>query len=113
MFAINNFIHKTRLSKETKNKIKSYIEYLLEEESTKKQEQDYFLSIIPIHMKKEVLIDINSKILLQNLIFNINFSKTFLLALSYKMQERTLGPEEIIFLVTQTKISIILLGIRK
>jgi len=92
-------MQKKNLSKDIQHKLKSYIEYLLEEESTQKQEQEVFLSYIPEHIRMEVLIDINSKVLTQNFIFNINFAKTFLCNLSYKMNERTLGPGEIIFKV--------------
>jgi hypothetical protein len=50
-------------------------------------------------MRREILIEINSKVLVQNFIFNINFSLAFLNNVSYKLQEKIFGPGEIVFLV--------------
>lgn len=46
------------------------------------------------------MIDLHSKTLTQNFIFNISFGKPFLCALSYKLEEKTLGPGEIVFMVS-------------
>ncbi len=98
---LNDFMQKNKMNNDIQTKIKSYIEYLLEEESGTKQEQEEFLGIVPEHMRREILIEINSKVLVQNFIFNINFSLAFLNNVSYKLQEKIFGPGEIVFLVKQ------------
>jgi len=96
---INRFMNRNRMSKGVQTKVQGYIEYLLEEESHKKKDQEEFLEIVPESIRRQVLIDLNGRLLTHHVIFSSNFNEAFLLDLATKLKERLLGPEEEIYTV--------------
>jgi len=85
-------MQKKNLAKEIQDRIRGYIEYLIEEESNKRQDEEEFLSYMPENLRKDILIDMNGKLLTENTIFSLNFRPGFLKDLATRLQEKSLGP---------------------
>ena len=87
---------KNSLSKDVIKDIEEYMEYLLEEDSNRKEDQDEYLEEMPPTLRKKVLGDLNAKLLAHTEIFQANFRSTFIRLISTKLEERVLGPGEYI-----------------
>ena len=96
---MNRFMNQNKVSKEVQNKVRTYIEYALEEENSNRQYKEQFLSSLPETLKKDILHDLNGRILADNWLFSANFGLKFMREVSTKLQERLLCPGEIIYLV--------------
>ena len=92
-------MQKNNMSREIQERVRGYMEYLIEEESNRKQDQEELLALMPENLRKDVLIDLNSKLLTDNLVLSLNFGLSFLKELSEWLLERSLGPGESIYKV--------------
>lgn len=93
-------MQKNKMPRDVQAQLKIYIEYLIEEENSKKHDQQEFLDTLPETLQKQVLISLNGKLLTQNALFSNNFRLPFLTDLSTKLKERTLSPGESVYNVS-------------
>ena len=85
------------MPKEMIGRVKKYLEYVLEPERTIRLTQSNFLKSLSEPLQKEVLIFINGKVLFKMDLFNLYFSKKFILKLPFFLTESIYGPNEIIY----------------
>lgn len=90
-----------QLPKEMIGRIKKYLEYVLEPDRTIRLTQAIFLKNLSEPLQKEVLQFINGKVLFKTDIFNIHFTKAFVLKLPFLLTERVYGPNEFIYNVNK------------
>jgi len=92
-------MQKNSLAKEIQDRVRGYMEYLIEQESNKKQDEEEFLALMPENLRNDILLDMNGKLVTENIIFCQNFRLSFLKELATKLQERSMTPGETIPLV--------------
>lgn len=90
---------KKNIDKETQARIRKYLEYVMETERRNRNHDESMLSMLSMHLRQELLIQINGKLLKENTLFSASFSSKFLNMLSTHLVERTYSPEELIFQV--------------
>lgn len=80
-----------------KSKVVQYLDYMNENQKYGKMAEDHVFSYLSESLREEVRKDINGKVLRENLILLKNFDTRFLSLVSYKLEERTYSPGQIIF----------------
>jgi len=92
-------MQKNGIDKDIQIRVRGYMEHLIEEESSKRQYKEQFLALMPDNLKKDVLMNLNGKLLTCNHLFAANFDYRFLREVASKIKETTFCPGEIIFSV--------------
>ena len=92
-----------QLPKEMVGRVKKYLEYVLEPERTIRLTQTNFLKNLSEPLQKEVLQFINGKVLFKSDLFNLHFTKSFIMKLPFFLSENIYGPNEIIYNVNTLK----------
>lgn len=85
------------MPKEMIGRVKKYLEYVLEPERTIRLTQNNLIRNLSEPLQKEVIQFINGKVLFKNDIFNLHFSKNFMMSLPFILNENIYGPNELIY----------------
>jgi hypothetical protein len=94
-----------QLSKKTQNKVRKYLEYLIETENENKLLEENVLSTFSEGLRDEILKEINGKVLREQKLFQNNFGTNFLSQLYNYLEEKTFAPSEVIFNVNDIFLS--------
>ncbi|CAD8106611.1 unnamed protein product [Paramecium sonneborni] len=94
----NQFLKSNEIPKDLQARVRKYLEYKYETESSQVNEKDA-LSVLSSTLKDEVLQNVNTTLIKQSVLFNSGkFEKEILSQLPYLLEEQIYGPEECIFL---------------
>ncbi|CAD8096473.1 unnamed protein product [Paramecium primaurelia] len=94
----NQFLKSNEIPKDLQARVRKYLEYKYETESSQVNEKDA-LSVLSSTLKDEVLQNVNTSLIKQSVLFNSGkFEKEILSQLPYLLEEQIYGPEECIFL---------------
>ncbi|CAD8187027.1 unnamed protein product [Paramecium octaurelia] len=94
----NQFLKSNEIPKDLQARVRKYLEYKYETESSQVNEKDA-LSVLSSTLKDEVLQNVNTSLIKQSAFFNSGkFEKEILSQLPYLLEEQIYGPEECIFL---------------
>ena len=85
------------VTKSLRAKVIQYLDYMNENQKHGKLAEEQVFSVLSESLKEEIRKDINGKVLRENTLFQQNFDVRFLSLLSYKLEERTFSPGQIIF----------------
>lgn len=88
------------VSKQLRNKVTQYMEYMAESQKQSKESEEKIYSALSETLQNELKKDINGQVLRDNVLFQSTFGTTFRNALSYYLEEQSFSPGEIIFDVT-------------
>jgi len=69
----------------------------LDKEHTKKQSGNDILHFLSDNLKEEIIKEVNAKVLYDTNMFSVNFRRNFLYIISRCFNERTFGPDEVIY----------------
>lgn len=86
-----------KVDKALQSKIKRFIEYMHEEESSGFHRGNRLLNYLQPRLKNELLENIYFKWIMNIPILKNNFSEAFLKCLAVHFEEKTFSPEDIIF----------------
>jgi len=92
-------MRKKHVKKELQIKIKKYLEYALEVETSLDSNEAYLSAYLNQSLKNELITEIHSKTLLENLIFR-RFDSSLIMKTSLIMKEKIYSPEDPVFFVT-------------
>jgi len=92
-------MRKKHVHKELQIKIKKYLEYALEVETSLDSNEAYLNTYLNQSLKTELITEVHGKILLENNIF-VRFDSRLILKTSLIMKEKIFSPEDPVFLVT-------------
>ena len=92
-------MRKKHVKKELQIKIKKYLEYALEVETSLDSNEEYLKTYLNQSLKNELLLEIHGKILLENHIF-MRFNSSLILQAALILKERIFSPEDPVFLVS-------------
>ena len=95
---ITNYMRKKHVHKELQIKIKKYLEYALEVETSLDSNETYLNTYLNQSLKTELITEVHGKILLENAIF-LRFDSRLILKTSLMMKEKIFSPEDPVFLV--------------
>ncbi|CAD8198985.1 unnamed protein product [Paramecium pentaurelia] len=94
----NQFLKSNEIPKDLQARVRKYLEYKYETESSQVNEKDA-LSVLSSTLKDEVLQNVNTSLIKQSALFNSGkFEKEILSQLPYLLEEQIYGPEECIFM---------------
>ncbi|CAD8187784.1 unnamed protein product [Paramecium octaurelia] len=94
----NQFLKSNEIPKDLQARVRKYLEYKYETESSQVNEKDA-LSVLSSTLKDEVLQNVNTSLIKQSALFNSGkFEREILSQLPYLLEEQIYGPEECIFL---------------
>jgi len=96
---ITNYMRKKHVHKELQIKIKKYLEYALEVETSLDSNETYLNTYLNQSLKTELITEVHGKILLENAIF-LKFDSRLILKTSLIMKEKIFSPEDPVFLET-------------
>ncbi len=91
-------MRKKHVKKELQIKIKKYLEYALEVETSLDSNEAYLSAYLNQSLKNELITEIHSKTLLENLIFR-RFDSSLIMKTSLIMKEKIYSPEDPVFFV--------------
>ena len=101
MVTINKYMKKKQVNKELQIKIKKYLEYALNEETSLSVGESSIHSILSESLKKELINEIHGRVLMASPLFYKVFDRSFLAKITYIMQEKLYSPEDMIFFVAK------------
>lgn len=88
---------KMNVSKGLRGKVTQYLDYMKQNQKYSRFGGEQVFSILSENLRDEIRKDINGQVLREDEILLKNFGSKFLSILSYKLEERTFPPNEIIF----------------
>ena len=94
---------KMNVSKGLRVKVTQYLDYMKQNQKYGRFSGEQVFSILSENLRDEIRKDINGQVLREDKILLKNFGPKFLSILSYKLEERTFPPNEIIFDVESLK----------
>lgn len=97
---LTKYMTEKGLHKDIQSKIRKYLEFYLDRENTAKIEGDYIMKMLSPNLQEELVREVNAKTIHDCYIFSSNFRKRFLYIVSKDMIERSFGPDETIYLVS-------------
>lgn len=89
---------KKHVKKELQIKIKKYLEYAFEVETSLDSNEQYINAYLNQSLKNELITEIHGKVLLENVIF-MKFDPSLQMRTSLIMKEKMYSPEDPVFLV--------------
>ncbi|CAD8141621.1 unnamed protein product [Paramecium octaurelia] len=94
----NQFLKSNDIPKDLQARVRKYLEYKYEKESTQVNEKEA-LEVLSQSLRVEVLAAVNTDLINNSKVFQQNkFEKELLLQLPFELEEQIFGPEECIFL---------------
>ncbi|CAD8174104.1 unnamed protein product [Paramecium pentaurelia] len=94
----NQFLKSNDIPKDLQARVRKYLEYKYEKESTQVNEKEA-LDVLSYSLRVEVLAAVNTDLINNSKVFKQNkFEKELLLQLPFELEEQIFGPEECIFL---------------
>ncbi len=99
MRAIRKYMVKKNIPRDLQVKIKKYLEYALNEETSLSVGEKSIYSMLSESLKNELIFEVQGKILFQAKVFRRIFSMDFLKATTILMKEKLFSPEDKICLV--------------
>ncbi|CAD8050290.1 unnamed protein product [Paramecium primaurelia] len=94
----NQFLKSNDIPKDLQARVRKYLEYKYEKESTQVNEKEA-LEVLSQSLRVEVLAAVNTDLINNSKVFKQNkFEKELLLQLPFELEEQIFGPEECIFL---------------
>ena len=85
---MNRFLSRKNVSIDLQFRVKNYLQFISKEEKeVNKKAEDLVLNKISLHLKNELTIEINTKILRKFALFSKNFSEQTLKKLVFVMKE--------------------------
>jgi len=90
-------MRKKHVKKELQIKIKKYLEYALEVETSLDSNEAFLSTYLNQSLKNELITEIHGKILLENLVFT-RFDSTLIMRTTLIMKEKIFSPEDPVFL---------------
>lgn len=97
MQCFDRYMISQQMPKEMMGRVKKYLEYVLEPDRTIRLTQNNLIRNLSEPLQKEVIQFINGKVLFKNDIFNLRFSKNFMMSLPFILSENIYGPNELIY----------------
>ena len=91
-------MRKKHVKKELQIKIKKYLEYALEVETSLDSNEAFLNTYLNQSLKNELITEIHGKILLENIIF-ARFESSLIMRTTLIMKEKIFSPEDPVFLV--------------
>lgn len=95
---MNAYMHKKNLSFELQGRVRKYLHYIFKKQNTDNKEKQ-ILEKLSKALRKEVILEVNGKILLRTPFLTDNFSKEALQSLAFCLNQLTYSPEEYIYQV--------------
>ena len=102
--ALTRYMTKKKIDKETQARIRKYLEYIIESRRNHDGHDESILTLLSANLRRELMTQVNGKLLKDNSLFAYKFSTKFLALLSTHLTEKTVAPEEIIFRVTNSRL---------
>lgn len=99
MVTINKYMKKKQVPKELQIKIKKYLEYALNEETSLSVGENSIHSMLSESLKDELINEIHGRVLMATPLFYRVFNRSFLAKVTYIMQEKLYSPEDMICMV--------------
>ncbi len=99
MSDINIFMKDRNINKNLQLRVKRYVEYMHREEKTSFSHLETVCGSLSKTLKEELFVDGFGRILKGNTLFRSKFSDEFLRALTIKLRELTLAPEDYVYKV--------------
>ncbi|CAD8072680.1 unnamed protein product [Paramecium sonneborni] len=94
----NQFLKSNDIPKDLQARVRKYLEYKYEKESTQVNEKEA-LDVLSYSLRVEVLAAVNTDLINNSKVFKQNrFERELLLQLPFELEEQIFGPEECIFL---------------
>ncbi|KAL4462117.1 hypothetical protein ABPG74_000962 [Tetrahymena malaccensis] len=97
MLILNRQMNQRQLNKKLQHQVRNYFEYLHKEENNEDEDSSQMINNLPSSMREAITYDMNHKLLYEQKIFSLNFSKEFLDKLSLCMKQIKIGPEISLF----------------
>ncbi|KAL4483600.1 hypothetical protein ABPG72_006666 [Tetrahymena utriculariae] len=97
MLILNRQMNQRQLNKKLQHQVRNYFEYLHKEENNEEEDSSQMINSLPSSMREAITYDMNHKLLYEQKIFSLNFSKQFLDKLSLCMKQIKIGPEISLF----------------
>ncbi len=97
MATITDYMRKKHVKKELQIKIKKYLEYALEVETSLDSNEAFLNTYLNQSLKNELITEIHGKILLENIIFT-RFDSSLIMRTTLIMKEKIFSPEDPVFL---------------
>jgi len=91
-------MRKKHVKKELQIKIKKYLEYALEVETSLDSNESFLNTYLNQSLKNELITEIHGKILLENPMF-LRFDSSLIMRTSLIMKEKIFSPEDPVFFV--------------
>jgi hyperpolarization activated cyclic nucleotide-gated potassium channel 2 len=92
---IHRYMKKRQVSKDVQMRVRKYLEYTLDNENAKLDEEN-LMELLSEHLRQELVSEINGRILTKYNIF-MDFSDRFLMEVTFIMKEKLFGADETIF----------------
>ena len=101
MRLLKKYMNDKGLKKETQDRIMRYVRYYLGRENASKIQDSDMMQFLSDNLKEDIIREVNVKILSDCYMFSHNFGRPFLLAVAKELVEKSYGPDEYVFQVTE------------
>ena len=89
---MSKFISKNKLSREVEKDMRGYLEYLLQEDHNRKEDEKGYLEVMPETLQKRILADKYYHLLQKIQPLQKSFREDLLRELAIQFEEKILGP---------------------